>query len=402
MACGSGGTDPDAAPDALTNTATVGPALQLPLIDGYNHSNETSIAVHEDTVVVAAINLVMDSESTFEPGPDVAFRRVAAWTSIDGGESFGAPVAMADEVADSTDPVVITEPNGTFWLATLDGGFGTGWLYAAEVPADGWTLENSMLAVADKVWLAATVDAVFAMGVDAIYKVGFDGQIVAEHVFSDEEIDRNSVHAYADEAGTAHFLTLIPDVISWDGTGIPSQSGSLPPFDEIANVWTRSGGSIGQTSSGDEWLVRSLRTDQGAPIVLRVRNTAMGNDGADEPITATDGVAFLPAAAIDDTGRLHVVWYDTTGTTGVLRYTRSISADLSDGFLPTLVVDDNACPGDRWYPYSNGPINPLAPPGGRRLREYIGIAVEGRRAYVTWTHAPVAPSRVNITYIDFE
>jgi len=48
---------------------------------------------------------------------------------------------------------------------------------------------------------------------------------------------------------------------------------------------------------------------------------------------------------------------------------------------------------------------PLAidtPSGGRRLREYIDIQVAGSRAYIAWTHAPAAPSRVRASWIQFE
>ena len=40
------------------------------------------------------------------------------------------------------------------------------------------------------------------------------------------------------------------------------------------------------------------------------------------------------------------------------------------------------------------------PEGERRLREYIGIATTGSRSIIAWTHAPEAPSRVRIAYVD--
>jgi hypothetical protein len=60
-----------------------------------------------------------------------------------------------------------------------------------------------------------------------------------------------------------------------------------------------------------------------------------------------------------------------------------------------MVIDPDACPGGNWYPYFS------SAEGGRRLREYIDITVDGNRAHLAWTHAPVAPSRVYSAYVQF-
>lgn len=72
----------------------------------------------------------------------------------------------------------------------------------------------------------------------------------------------------------------------------------------------------------------------------------------------------------------------------MLRYARSASSDLSQGFGASTVLDRNAAPGGGWYPFLDSAT------GGRRLREYIDVAVDGDRLHVAWTHAPAAPSRV--------
>jgi hypothetical protein len=94
---------------------------------------------------------------------------------------------------------------------------------------------------------------------------------------------------------------------------------------------------------------------------------------------------------------LHVAWYDSSGTFGQLVYAHSETNDLQGAYTQPIVVDGDACPGDGWYPYKVD----HDPAGGRRLREYIGIAITGRRAIISWTHAPEAPSRIRIAHVDF-
>src|SRR5262249_46994735 len=71
------------------------------------------------------------------------------------------------------------------------------------------------------------------------------------------------------------------------------------------------------------------------------------------------------------------------------------SSDLTQGLLPPIVIDPAALPGSGWYPSFDSAA------GGRRVREYIEIAVDGNRAHLAWTHAPTAPSRVYAAYVEF-
>jgi hypothetical protein len=138
-----------------------------------------------------------------------------------------------------------------------------------------------------------------------------------------------------------------------------------------------------------------MKNADSATIVLEA-TTEVGSPVTQRQLSPPGVTAFFPAAATDDQGHLHVIWYETSGPAGVLRYTRSATADLSGEFLAPFTIDDDACPGDDWYPYSSS----QSPPGGRRLREYIGLDVEGSRVHIVWTHAPTAPSRIRSTFVD--
>jgi hypothetical protein len=119
--------------------------------------------------------------------------------------------------------------------------------------------------------------------------------------------------------------------------------------------------------------------------------------GQERRISDPGGTAFMPAAALDGEGRLHVIWYDSAGTSGVLKYARSLSADLRQGFAPARVVDPDACPGAGWFPE----FGSAAP--DRRLREYVDLSIDegSRRVHMAWTHAPTLPSRIQASHIDF-
>src|SRR3989304_460935 len=88
--------------------------------------------------------------------------------------------------------------------------------------------------------------------------------------------------------------------------------------------------SFGRTLDGGQWIVRAQRWTDRAPIVLRVRHLP-ADDGVDVPISAPGRTSFIPAAATDATGRLHVIWYDSSGPSGGPLYARSLSADLAAG-----------------------------------------------------------------------
>jgi hypothetical protein len=107
-------------------------------------------------------------------------------------------------------------------------------------------------------------------------------------------------------------------------------------------------------------------------------------------LTDTTEHAVMPAATTDPDGTTHVIWYDTAGAHGVLRYAASRSTTLTDGLEDSLVVDDDATDGNSWSPSSED----------RRLREYIDIAVDRGSVYVAWTHAPAPPPRVHFARID--
>src|SRR5262249_15161232 len=120
----------------------------------------------------------------------------------------------------------------------------------------------------------------------------------------------------------------------------------------------------------------------------------LSNESMDVPVTEPWAVAFLPTATMDSSGRLHIVWYDSTSS-GTLQYARSCSSRLGEGFTQPVTIEDNAVMGGGWYPAYDA--------AGRRLREYIGIAVDGGRVHLAWTHVPqplVQPSKVYVSYID--
>lgn len=173
-------------------------------------------------------------------------------------------------------------------------------------------------------------------------------------------------------------------VLRWDGAAAPADE-LVPPTPSDADSWSK---SLGATADGRYFL---LRTAKGLGVVLDV--WAPGDAAATE-VAVGGPASFHPAGALDGEGRLHAAWYDSGGASGVLRYARSRSSDLAAGFGDPIVVDDAACPGGGWRPAR-------MPNDRRRLREYIDLAVDGRRAHVAWTHAPAPPARVRAAYLDF-
>jgi hypothetical protein len=194
------------------------------------------------------------------------------------------------------------------------------------------------------------------------------------------------------DATGVRFAEVGDRVLHWNGIapasqlGAPLGSGSTPEAHTVA-CW-----SIGMTTSGDEWTVRATKDAERGAIMLRIRNA--NDPGVDRMLSAPGATAVMPAATLDARGRLHVIWYDTAGAQGRLLYRHSMTNDLAGDFTPEVVLDDNAAPGNRWYPGVDSAA------GLRRLREYIDIVADGDRVHVVWTHAPVAPSRVHTRYID--
>lgn len=388
--------DNAAGPDALEDTRALGPLIELPLLEGYNHAAETCIAARDGRVVVAFINLDLEDESSFGSAAGPIFRRVGTIRSLDGGETFTSTQALASADTNTSDPVVRVDAQGVFWAVAIDVETDRARVWSSADGGATWSELAIDLPVEDKEWLAIDDqgDVLYVQGRAGIFQVDRQGTVIASASY-DSRAGRNAAAGYVDQ-GEAYFLTLARRVIGWNGTGEPAQVGPQFYSGNMANTFTVGAGSIGVTPGGVHWLVRSVHDTSGSPVLLGLSDSP-GGPYQELGLSPEDGVTFLPAADLDEQGRLHVVWYDSTGEQGVLRYTHSISADLTGGFLPALVVDSDACPGQGWYPYSASD----PPPGGRRLREYIGIAVDGSRAHITWTHAPEPPSRVFATYVDF-
>lgn len=378
------GTAQPVTPDAGTDA---GP-IELPTLPGYNHNSQIAIAARDGVVVLASMNEKLESADAFGPRltDDPAYQRVALAVSVDRGDRFGAPAAAFPDVVRTRNPAVAVGANGTFWLKAVDGDDGG---HVARLEPDvtartavGPTGATSWIAVDDKV-------GVFVVGFRGDTLLDLDGAIVARY---DEQVSVLSaaVAAYVDPQARAVCSLDHSTVTCWDGASLPEQLGPAMPIGDDENAWTALSGAIGVTPESGQWIVRALRFTDRAEVVVRVRNLHLGHDGSDRPVSAPGEVALLPAAALDGAGRLHVVYYDTSGPRGVLRYTRSLTADVSRGYAPSIVLDDDACPGDGFYPYEASED----PPGGQRLREYIGIAVDGDTVHIAWTHAPEAPARV--------
>jgi hypothetical protein len=388
--------DESSDPDAFLDARKVGPLTALPILDGYNHASETSIAAHAGHVVVLFINQALVAEDSFEYPSGGHFRRVGILRSSDHGETYGSHEGLATADTETSDPVVRVDAAGNFWAAALDVDTDRARLWRSTDRGATWSELNVQLPVEDKEWLVIDdqEDVLYVQGRAGIVQFDGEGNVFAQAAY-DPSAGMNAVTGYA-YGGTAYFFTLAGVVMGWDGTGEPSQVGDkLSPGDQ-ANTFTVSAGAMGATASGRHWIVRSVHGASGSPVLVGVAD-APGGPYAEQTLSAGGAVAFLPAATLDEEGRLHVIWYDSSGEQGVLYYTHSTSPSLAEGFLAPIVVDDDACPGQGWYPYSASD----PPPGGRRLREYIDIAVDGARAHIAWTHAPDAPSRVYATYVEF-
>ena len=130
--------------------------------------------------------------------------------------------------------------------------------------------------------------------------------------------------------------------------------------------------------------------------MVELRLFAAGDTAGEAIAISAPGVAaFMPGAAVDGEGRIHVIWYESSGARGVLKYARSIGRDLRMGFSSARIVDPDASPGQGWIPQYSA----SAP--DRRLREYIDLAIDGRRVHAAWTHAPTLPSRIYTSHWDF-
>jgi hypothetical protein len=379
-ACGDGGPAGD---------GRVGPLIELPLLAAidpaspFNHSREVTLAARGGRVVVAAIHEHFASADSFDT---TGFhKRVAINVSADRGASFGA--AVDPRIGDQTsDPVVRLGPDGTFWVTALDTANTASCHLARSSDGETWTPVASNIPIGDKEWMVVDAQAVWIAAAGGHWKYGFDGTQLGMR-----SPGLQMAAAYIAADGLARFGTLGYQVQVWDGNAVFAEGAMLPAGPD-ASLQTSASWSLGDTGDGRQWSVRATRTGATGAIVARIRR-APAEEGADIAITTPGAVAFLPAAARDDRGRLHVVWYDSAGERGVLAYAHSVSSNLAEGFTEPLVIDPDATPGNGWYPTTT------SEDGGRRLREYIDVAIDGDRLHVAYTHAPAPPSRVHATYV---
>jgi hypothetical protein len=247
------------------------------------------------------------------------------------------------------------------------------------------------VAIEDKPWLIVddTRRAVWIGGLRKEFLVGFDGTVGAT-----DACGQQMAAGYADAAG-AHFMNANSFTgYLWDGIAPCAPDGQSLPSGDSPGAITFVAISMGRTADGSQWSVRAMKDSTlGGPIVVRVRH--LPDEGHDLTITPPGALGFLPTAALDTSGRLHVAWYDSSGALGKVFYSHSMTSDLQGEWSEPIVVDGDACPGDGWYPSDK-----FEPEGARRLREYIGIATTGSRSILAWTHAPEAPSRVRVAYVD--
>jgi hypothetical protein len=382
-----GGSPPPGSADQPRRGA-LGPVPLLPSPDPtrpFNHSREVTLAAREGHVVVAAIDEHFAGEDTFET---TGFhKRVAVAVSHDGGDSFAVlDPGIGDQ---TTDPVVRVGSDGTFWLATWDTAVYNDVLAASLDRGDSWRAVATNLGFGDKEWMAVDDGggAVYLGATGGLWKLDLHGQLLAR-----DPAGGQMAGGYVDAAG-AHFISLAYTLLRWDGSA-PAVDDGLPLSPgNGADDYTATSQSLGATRDGGQWSIRTVAAGAARSIVLRVRHLP-DDEGMDLPVSDPAALAFFPAAALDDQGRLHVLWYESSGSVGVLKYARSLGPNLGEGFGPALVVDDAACPGDGWLPFFDSAA------GGRRLREYVDLAVDGPRAHLAWTHAPSPPSRVYTTWIE--
>lgn len=253
---------------------------------------------------------------------------------------------------------------------------------------------NEDIPALDKEWLAVDSDSstVFTCSEHTMAHVSYAGVLLGSHDFAFAAY-HNCIAAYVDDGGF-HWMTMNHEVWRWDGVTDPVLEVSARDYGDAWTLFSRVAGSVGPLGDG-QWIVRSMKSTDAATVVLET-TTGPGSAVTQRQLSPPGVTAFFPAATMDAQGRLHAVWYETSRATGVLRYTRSATSDLAGEFLAPYTIDPDACPGDDWYPYSDGE----EPPGGRRLREYIDIAISGERAHIVWAHAPAPPARIHATYVD--
>lgn len=387
---GDGGPAADAAPEP----PYLGPDQELallPPLDGleYNHSNEVQLAVSGQRVAVAYLSLHFVAADAFAVD-DTFIRTLGVAVSEDGGETVGAPVA-APAGRQPTDPNIRADPDGVFWLATFDfdtiGAGGQG-IIARSADAVTWTPVVDGENFGDKNWMAIDPDSgeVFVGALDGWWRI--DGDAVTRDATPGEQF----VGGYAKGGRVSLTSTTTGVVTRWDGAGAPVADAAAPA--PVGSTFYHTVSMpLGPTADGGEWFLRATGDTTEAPLMLAVAPAA--GPATDIEVSGPGAVSFLPAAALDASGRIHIVYYDSSGEAGRLLYLHSTSSDFTEGFTEPLVVDADAVP-PRFFPDLD------TPSGERRVREYIDIQVAGSRAWIAWTHAPTAPSRVHLTYVQFE
>lgn len=364
--------------------------VELGLLPGHNHSSETTLVAWDDTIAVIAINQRFESEDSFAPA-ELPFRRVAAYVSVDRGSTFSEPIDIYPAAYETTDPVIGVAADGTFYAAVMEpGDVMEGWRGVVVESPDGartWTAIQTDLPIVDKEWLVVGDDALYVGAVGGYFRLARTGELVARAT-DDAGGTNHAIDGYLHDGGV-RFLKALPVVVSWDGIAETAvRDGSVIYPGPAANEFTKLAGAVGEKATGELWIVHATRTSDSASVMLRVRDA--GGEESVAAINAPGEVAFLPTAELDETGRLHVAWYDSSGERGVLRYTVSTDDTLA-AFEPSQVIDEDACPGGGWYPErTDGSFS------GRRLREYIGLTVHEGNVHIAWTHAPQAPSRVRV------
>jgi hypothetical protein len=377
---------PDAAEPGL-------PYVQMPQVPDSNQTSEVSVAASGSTVVVVATEQLFPSADSFSVAhltddPARPFRRSVYMTSHDTGYAWDPPQVL--DPTGHTDPVVAAAADGSFWASAL---------FTYE-PArsdlyhstdGGRTFQPvANVHIGDKPWIAVddARHAVWMAGAGGRFLIGFDGANRGAHTGG-----LGVSAAYADAAG-GHFMTDIDQGWFWDGVGEPVHEGQPMSAGAASEDITAASIAMGLTGDGSQWIVHASREAMlDGPISLRLRH--LPDEGSEITLSPPGTIGFLPAAVLDASGRLHAVWYDSSGATGRVIYAHSLTSDLQGAWSDPVVVDGNACPGNGWYPAEK-----FTPEGERRLREYIGIANTNGRTIIAWTHAPDPPSRVRVTYID--
>jgi hypothetical protein len=378
------------------------PLIELPLLAPtdpsrpFNHSSETTLVAESGHVTVAATQLHLDSADGF--GTTTLLRKVATITSHDGGLHFG-PAVDPGGGASTSDPVVRAGDDGTLWASALDtDSMNSATLVRSDDHGDSWQTIATGLPTVDKEWLVvdASKRVVHMASTGGFFALSYDGTLLSSTVVS----------AFA-EAGCAReggavfavrdVASLDSHLVSVDGVSAPLDSGPVIGAGSAAVEHAAGAVSLGRTQDGGYFFLHPFRSTSAAEVRLVLR-AALDQPGTELTLSRAGAVAFHPAGAVDARGRLHGVWYESQGATGALVYVRSRTARFEEGFSDPRVIDPNACPGSGFYPGQDD----TEPVGGRRLREYIDVAVDGARVHFAWTHAPVAPSRVYTSHLDFE